>query len=202
MRQLIAAVALVLIVFGAANSAIGAATEPRLALVIGNSGDRSLDDLNMAANDAEAAAESLAGRHNLVPDETDSAHKLSKDVKTAAALNSFDGWWIVEIVDLSSGLSQKIDTLITDNQFSASYDTVTFDGQLFGTIDEAGNLSALFTTTTTQLVFVGQVEHRTFMIVYQQGAFEREITVWIPTHQSTAVSRSFRIKLTRAPGDG
>ena len=60
MRYLVAAVALVLVVFGANTIATAAVPEPRVALVIGNGGYRDAP-LKNPANDAHLMAETLRG---------------------------------------------------------------------------------------------------------------------------------------------
>jgi len=72
--------------------------------------------------------------------------KAQQETRTASLTPApvvFDGKWIVEIEDLSSGKIDKQVTQISGNKFSASFNTGRFKGKITGAIDDSGQLKAL-----------------------------------------------------------
>ena len=116
----------------------------------------------------------------------------------------FDGKWIVETVDLSSGKEDKQAAQISNNVFSVSFRTGRFKGQISGDIDESGNLTALVIVGKTmgeagagQLVGTIKLKAQ-----YEQSGFEGKAGAWVPTGVTSEEYKEFKVKLKRSTGSG
>ena len=107
---------------------------------------------------------------------------------------SFDGVWIVEIVvqsDRSPG--DRVETEITDGEFSLDFSAGGYRGTITGEIDRTGRLSA--TGIARWISAVGMFQ---FSTLYNNSSFQKIVTVNTQSPRFLGRFFVFEITLTRA----
>ena len=156
----------------------------------------------MAEAERKAAAAEEAKRNEEERKATEKA-KAAQTFQTAMLApprSSFDGKWILEIVDLESAATERKDVQITNNEINVAYSLGDVTGNFTGSIDQSGRLRAVMTVQSNKNPnFRSQISRLKVNTAFGDGKFEAKAGGWVVVNLAYSISKNYRIRLIRAP---
>ena len=126
------------------------------------------------------------------------AEQAFQTAMLAPSRSSFNGKWILEIVDLESDAMERKNVQIANNEFNVAYSLDDVAGNFAGSIDQSGRLravmSALLKKNTRFKTLISRLKVNT---AFANGKFEAEAGGWLAVNTAVSVPKKFRIRLIR-----
>ena len=126
------------------------------------------------------------------------AEQAFQTAMLAPSRSSFNGKWILEIVDLESDAMERKNVQIANNEFNVAYSLDDVAGNFAGSIDQSDRLravmSALLKKNTRFKTLISRLKVNT---AFANGKFEAEAGGWLAVNTAVSVPKKFRIRLIR-----